>query len=306
MITMNQRKREVRMSLKIKKYIGHISAMIVLAGIVGTVTFQSRQRHNDVRPKNAKEFAQTSAMIVLPTKDSGGSGVILKSSEKESIILTNKHVCEVIQGGGIVMTSGRDYKISQYKIYKKHDLCMIKVLANLGINTVVAEKAPEMYSHAYVSGHPSLLPHVLTDGYFSNYKTIEILVDMKECSEEDMEKNALGCLFMGGVPVVKNFDAQLVTATIMPGSSGSGVFNEDGEISGLVFAGSAQGLSYGFIVPLSHVQNFIATQDTYKWRKPYRDSNQKFLSTMIGQKIQIACRYNKLYTPNCAPVEGVN
>jgi hypothetical protein len=46
----------------------------------------------------------------------------------------------------------------------------------------------------------------------------------------------------------------------MPGSSGSGVFNEAGEISGLVFAGSAQGLSYGFIVPLESVKDFITKE----------------------------------------------
>jgi len=48
----------------------------------------------------------------------------------------------------------------------------------------------------------------------------------------------------------------LVTATIMPGSSGSGVFNEDMELSGLAFAGSGD-LGYAWTVPYEDMMYFL-------------------------------------------------
>lgn len=277
----------------LKKYAGHVIAIALVAGVGFTMVKKGQQDANKTRPKNANEFAQTSAMIVIASEESGGSGVILSSNEKESTILTNKHVCQVIQGGGLVLTSGKKYKIASYKIYSKHDICMVKVLANLGVNTVVAEKELPLYTHAYVSGHPSLLPHVLSEGYFSSHRDIEVLVDVRDCTDEDIINNAMACLFMGGVPVIKKFEGQLVTATIMPGSSGSGVFNEDGEIAGLIFAGSSQGLSYGFMVPLKPLRDFLANQDKYKWRKPSAGSNSKFF-TKTASKIQKGCRESLL------------
>lgn len=290
------------MSTRIKKYAGHLIVAAMLLG-AGYSVYNASKSRGVVRPQNASEFAQTSAMITVKDESSGGSGVILKSGEKESIILTNKHVCEVIQGGGVVNTSGKKYKITAFKIYKKHDLCMVKVAANLKITTVVAEKQPKLYSHVFVSGHPSLLPHVLTEGYFSNFKTVSILVDVKKCTEDNFKEDPMSCMFLGGIPIIRDFESQLVTATIMPGSSGSGVFNEAGEISGLVFAGSAQGLSYGFIVPLKSVQDFIANEAKYKWRKPYVGANANFLVKLIDKKIQIGCQSNKLYSDSCGQVE---
>lgn len=282
---------------KLKPYTGHIIALAVMVAL--GFTLAKRVSDESVRPNNVNEFVETSAMVAVPNKLSGGSGVILSSNEKESIVLTNKHVCEVIQSGGVISTSGKDYKIAAFKVYKLHDLCMVKVLANLKVNTVVAKSEAPLYSHAYVSGHPSLLPHIVTEGYISNKKKVDILVDIKECSKDDLASNPMECLFGGGIPVIKKFDAQLVTATIMPGSSGSAVFNEDGEIAGLIFAGSAQGLSYGFFVPLKSIQDFIQNQDKYKWRKPYSGADHKFFTKVISKKITIACKSNKLYSEFC-------
>lgn len=285
---------------RLKPYLAHVAVFAFCLTIgYGISQIEPRKKVAKVLPTSAAEFVTTSAMVVLPDMLSGGSGVILRSSEQESVVLTNKHVCEVIQGGGMVVTMGQSYKITHYKLYPKHDLCLIKVASDLKITTVVADKDAKLYTHAYVSGHPALLPHVLTEGYFSNKKKIDILVDIKPCSDEEFEQNSIVCLFMGGIPVIKSFDGQLVTATIMPGSSGSGVFNEAGEISGLIFAGSSQGLSYGFMIPLSFIKDFLANEAQYKWRVPKKGSMQKFLSSHITKKIFIGCISNKLYSEYC-------
>lgn len=278
----------------IRKYKAHLLFLAVATITVLTVKHVSTPSSNIYTPKTPVEFAKTSVMIKLEDRESGGSGVILSSSDKGSVILTNKHVCQVIQAGGIVQTLNARYKITRYKIYAHHDLCLVKVRDNLGINTIIAENKPTLFSPVYVSGHPNLLPHVLTTGYFSDYKKISLMVGIKPCTKEDKEKEPFMCIFMGGTPIIKQMASQVVTATIMPGSSGSGVFNSDGEISGLVFAGNSQGLSYGFIVPLTFVKDFIRNQRLYRWVKPKKGSNKNFLVN-IEKNIKIACIGNKSF-----------
>jgi len=231
---------------------------IVGALIVLSLGYSMLDTHY-LKPKQVKEFAVTSVKVVNMSETSGGSGVILSSSATESIVLTNKHVCKVIEEGGLVVKSTRSFLISAYKESFSHDLCEIKVNADLGVNTKVASEAPEEYSEAFISGHPNLLPHVLTKGNFSGRMTIRVNIGVKKCSKEDYEDPAkvFMCIFTGGIPVIETFDSQLVTGTIMPGSSGSAVFNENGEIAGLVFAGNSKELSYAFIVPQEYIYNFV-------------------------------------------------
>jgi hypothetical protein len=53
---------------------------------------------------------------------------------------------------------------------------------------------------------------------------------------------------------------------IMGGSSGSAVLNENGELSGVVFAGEGKGFSYAFIVPYEYVARFIREESL--WLRP--------------------------------------
>ena len=45
----------------------------------------------------------------------------------------------------------------------------------------------------------------------------------------------------------------------MPGSSGSAIYNEKGEISALVFAGQGD-LGYAFAVPVEYIYAFLGTE----------------------------------------------
>jgi hypothetical protein len=101
---------------------------------------------------------------------------------------------------------------------------------------------------------------VITNGHFSHYVTIPIVTSVRPCTTEEQESDlAVVCMFLGGIPVIKLYESQLITSTIMAGSSGSPVFNANGEIGGLVFAGAGD-LSYGFIVPQEYVKNFVENE----------------------------------------------
>jgi S1-C subfamily serine protease len=203
------------------------------------------------------ELAETTAMITNLKGNSGGTGVIVKSTSNESEVLTNAHVCEVVKNGGMVTTDLKRAVVTSYRVSQIHDLCLITVKSDLHVNTKIATSPPETYSSAAVSGHPALLPTIVTRGHFGDHEVITIMTGMRQCTEEDANSElGILCMILGGIPIVKNFEAQIVSSTIMPGSSGSAVFNSNGEIAGMVFAGSNI-LSYGHIVPQEYVQYFI-------------------------------------------------
>ena len=211
-----------------------------------------------VTPKTAQEFSKTSVMITRYDGRSGGSGVIISSHRNESKILTNAHVCHVVANGGLVRSDDKKAMVKYFQVSNVHDLCLITVSTNFKINTVLAKEEPEIYEDAIVSGHPRLLPNILTYGHFSGKEMITIMVGIRPCVPQEINdpNTSFFCSLMGGMPIIKNYEAQVISNTIQPGSSGSAVFNKEGELSGLVFAGSGD-FGYGMIVPYEYVANFF-------------------------------------------------
>lgn len=205
-----------------------------------------------------KDKANVTVEVLRTDGHGGGTGVIINSTSKESFILTNNHVCEAISSGGLIVTDeGSSYPVVKYRQSKLHDLCMVSVAVDLHRKTQVANYSPEIYSDSEVSGHPHLMQTIITKGHFSGRSQISVVMGVRACTEEDLNSpNAIYCILMGGMPIVKSFDAQLISPTIMSGSSGSAVYNSQGELSGLVFAGSGE-LSYAYIVPLEYVLLFL-------------------------------------------------
>lgn len=219
-------------------------------------------------PNSNGEFAKVTVSIVSMNEKSGGTGVILESKPNDTKILTNKHVCELIQVGGLVKTDkGEKYPVRDFRVYSKHDLCLIGITADLGVSTKVASKEPKTYSDLTISGHPALLPTIISRGHFSQQKEIELMVGTKPCTGNEHDDEAMMCMFFGVKPLMKKLTAHVTNALIMPGSSGSGVFNDKGELTALVFAGS-QGLSYGFLVPYEYVSDFLSNVSSYKLQTP--------------------------------------
>jgi len=242
----------------IKKIIRFFGVLIV-AGIIVNVFFSD---WSYFKPSKTKEFAKTSVMVLGPSYRRGGSGVILQSTPTHSIILTNNHICNLVKNGGHILRNARSYPVKAIKRSKEHDLCLMKTMSSFGVNTKIADVPPEKYSDAVISGHPNLLPHVLTKGNFSGYMIITLRIGKRKCTK------GLICALNGGyLLMTKVYETQLVTGLILPGSSGSAVYNDNGEISGLVFAGNGgRGMGYAFIVPYSYVANFVNNEaKNLKW-----------------------------------------
>lgn len=250
------------------------------------------------RPESNSEYARTSVSIVSPTLHAGGSGVILWSRASKSAILTNLHVCNLIQVGGVVQREGQSWPVMSYRVYTKHDLCVVTVAANLRVNTHVAEDPPDLYSNLVVAGHPALLPTIMSRGHFSSHKIIQMIVDMIPCDGTEEGQDMMFCMFMGAKPIVQQFDSQPISALIMPGSSGSGVFNDKGEIAGLVFAGPGDGLGYGFIVPQEYIADFLDNLNFYPEQQPKATDKPKNFFTAL-QAFKRSCRENEEFASVC-------
>lgn len=227
----------------------YTAGALVLAGLWSALTAPPTPRPEDA-----------TVMIVGNNKRGGGTGVVISSSASESKILTNAHVCRLVVRGGLVINPKQEqHTVASYRVSKEHDLCLVTVAADLHANTKVASVAAELTSAAKIAGHPALLPMVVTRGHYSDTQIIRVLTGARKCEEKDLEDESLGLLctlFRGVLPVIKTYEAQLVTATIMPGSSGSAVYNDKGELTNVVFAGSGD-IGYAFTVPHGYVANFL-------------------------------------------------
>ena len=75
------------------------------------------------------DLTKTTVMITNLSKNSGGSGTILSSNEVESTVLTNKHICDLVEenGGLVIKDDSSEFFIKSFRASRMHDLCVIKV-----------------------------------------------------------------------------------------------------------------------------------------------------------------------------------
>ena len=248
-------------------------AATALVGILGLIVSQA--------VKYSRHPSSFTVMITNRAGTGGGSGSVVETSPSESKILTNAHVCEgaLKRGGVVTKVDGEKHLVTGYYLSDEHDLCLVTVAADLHSKVEIADQAPSLYEEATITGHPSLMPNVINKGLFGGRMIIEIMTGMRKCTKEEMEDPAKGffCMLLGGLPVIKSFEAATVSATIMPGSSGSAVLNSKNELSGVVFAGNSRGLSYALIVPYEAVRNFLSKEMKLKQFskkiKPWEDQS---------------------------------
>ncbi len=231
--------------------VGIGALVLISAALIGSVLLSDKS-----------EITNSTIMITTMDGRGGGSGSVIYSSDIKSLVLTNNHICEFAAHGALVKTNeGNTHLVTGFKQSKLHDLCLMTVAAKLPGKVSMATSAPKMFELATVSGHPALLPNVVTQGHFSGNKIIDVFMGIKECL--DAEKKDIDlfetCLFFGGLPIIRTYEAVLVTATIMPGSSGSAIYNSNKELSAVVFAGSGE-LGYAFAVPYEYVRTFLTVE----------------------------------------------
>jgi S1-C subfamily serine protease len=203
------------------------------------------------------KLANNTVMITNLASNSGGTGSIIGAGADGSHILTNAHVCRVVQEGGLVHDDNGDvHMVTSFRSSRLHDLCLIDVAEDLGTHATISSRPPRYLDHVLVSGHPSLMPTVITEGHVSRKIIASIRDGMRPCSEEDFQSSPLECLILGGVPIVIQRESLQLTTLIKPGSSGSAVYNQSGEIVGVIFAGAGD-IGFGLAVPYEYLHMFL-------------------------------------------------
>lgn len=143
-------------------------------------------------------------------KGSVGTGTIVAKKHGYFYILTNKHVCDKGNDCKIILTDTNEFIDVTFvkRVQSKYDLSLWRTKANLPNKKAIngfAMSYPQ--DKIFSAGHYLGNPYIYTEGTFGGYQNDVVLFNMS-CA---------------------------------PGCSGSGVFDVDGNIIGVVFAGNKIG-----------------------------------------------------------------
>lgn len=207
----------------IKKYLGGVMKTTARACLLIALGFFSIQ----VQAKTASEvFAIASKSVVVVygldahgKKQTQGSGVILPNGD----IATNCHVID--KSSRIeVMHQGRAYKAKSRDTDWDRDICTLTP-ANLKASAAIlgSTKGLKVGARVYAIGAPKGLELTLSEGIVSSLREVE-----------------------------KGHYIQ-TTAPISPGSSGGGLFDEEGRLMGLPTFYLAEGQQLNFAVPVEWI-----------------------------------------------------
>jgi S1-C subfamily serine protease len=185
---------------------------LVLALSIAVMLFTANACADDGDREVATMSTARSASVLITVRyefddnfmEHGGSGVIVAPD----LVLTCFHVAWGNPPGifTVLRRDGKPFKGELIAYQRKYDLALLKVEGIGGPTLPIAEKSPPVGTVLTIIGCPNGIPHVMTQGILSK----------------------------GNVSLFKGFaDVNMADITIMPGSSGSGVFAPDGSLVGL-------------------------------------------------------------------------
>lgn len=174
------------------------------------------------------------AVVLLACVKSGGeeiglgSGFIVSST---GVIITNYHVIENAYPIIVKLTNGDIYdKIFVVDADKRRDIAILKIKAfGLPIVTLGNSDNIKVGEKVIVIGNPKGLENSISDGLLSAVR-----------------ESGLG------------YKMYQMTAPISPGSSGSPVFNDKGEVIGIATSSLVEGQNLNFCVPINYARGAIS------------------------------------------------
>jgi putative serine protease PepD len=175
-----------------------------------------------------------------------GTGFSVSEDGDGSTIITNKHVCNMKDDATYELTlaDGSKHSATFVKVAPGADLCVLHT--GQGIDPVVlAKQDAKKGDEVSVIGAPHGMYPMFTSGIVSGYYWI----DMSESEYGSFEVHVY---------------AQMFSAPIYPGSSGSPVFDTSGKVVGIVFAGRSDADHMSWLIPVSEINRFLDTsQNVY-------------------------------------------
>ena len=188
--------------------------------------------------ENHAAYESTVFVLVMPisgdTKDDPyqlGSGVAINGG---NYVLTAAHVCEYESGIETkieaVSWKGNAARAKIMKVNRYYDLCLLKISSKFP-EAIIASEEPVIGDKIYSSGYPLAYYEVkqplLLDGYYSG---------------------------------VNHRGTMLSTIPVAQGSSGGPVFNQKGEIVGILISEFREFENISFAASLNNVNDFLNVQ----------------------------------------------
>jgi len=205
-----------------------------------SATVYAQQLPDSATYEVLQEIKKSLVVIHLPNKNLG-SGVVIKSNEFGSLILTAKHVCD---GALRLIPDTSEFRYIHFHLVRNNsfvsrkyygqivkyaintDLCLIHTIS-MSLSTARISKKPIYVGNVlYNYGNPLPIYGLLTKGKFLQH----------DWSDQMMQ--------------------YLISNKVAPGSSGSGIFNTDGELVGIVVM-VENDTEYGLAVPLAQIRLFL-------------------------------------------------
>jgi S1-C subfamily serine protease len=206
-----------------------------------------------------------------------GSGFILN---KDGLILTNFHVIENGQRGGVEVTlyDKHQYKATVVTYDKGHDLALLKINAPNLVPVTLAETSSGLMvgQRVYAIGNPFGLSGTMTRGIISAIRSVK--------SPEN------------GNPIE---DAIQTDASVNPGNSGGPLLNSRGEVIGITTMiasnGADQSSGIGFAIPVNTAKAVLDDFAKYgRVRRPTLDIVSLEIGPDAAEQIGLAADYGIL------------
>lgn len=194
---------------------------------------QAKTAVQDINKKPSFEYLKSVTVRVLeimgPDKVGTGTGTIVKVTDDYTYILTNRHMAPTVDSVVLVQKDGILYKTEIVKIAIARDLALLRVAGKIP-NTNVVKGFAKAYEQdrVYSVGMYLGLQDIYTEGTVAGW--------------ED--------------------ESQLMNMPSLNGCSGSGIFDQDGNLVAVLFAGNAynffaQDTAKAICVPFIGVYAFL-------------------------------------------------
>lgn len=212
-----------------------IKSIIITICLVFGGAYSFKKLTVDVAQEASKHV---SAFKTLRNDRIYATGFHLKYKNKVYLI-SNKHVCI----SSMILTNSKLARVDNHIVKILHisdqaDLCILESWRKEGLE--VASKDVNPLDKIILIGHPRGLPLTVREGRMVGEENI--------CLLTRKSKNRVG---------MECYDANRISATAYPGNSGSPVLNSDGQVVGVLFAGSSAYPHEPFIVPLEELKLFL-------------------------------------------------
>lgn len=193
------------------------------------------------------------------------SGEQVRAASGKDYILSAAHCAPIAVEGSVTITreDGRKLQRRVIAIDRKSDLMLVEGLPDIRGLEIAKKSAP--HQHVRTFTHGNRYPTYETEGLLIGDTLVQFPIAIIESPEDEEKCEANGPnkvmdinVFFGNIKVCV-FSAQemATTAKIVHGSSGGPVFNDRGQVVGVVSAGDSDG-SFGFLVRLQDIQAFTA------------------------------------------------